>query len=132
MKKSRRLVDSRAALKVTDLRRRTVACENLLFSEQCCLQACYRAPKPQNPENTKNMMKLLNPPPRIGPENMKETNMTWSFLGHACIFSGFFLFRIFGGQSGVGDFVVFSYFSYFRDSGVFGLFSRPAKSQEQC
>ena len=33
------------------------------------LRACYRAPKPQNPENTK---KIRNPPPPVGPREYEK------------------------------------------------------------
>ena len=44
--------------------------------------------------------------------------LVWSFPGHLCIFSVFFLV-IFGAQPGVGDLVFFSYF--FRISGLGGF-----------
>ena len=98
-------------------------------------QACYRARKPQNPENTKKKY-TKSPTPGRPPENTEKlpkkkitkTAQKRPFLGRFVFFFGFF-FRIFrsGGRPGVGDFVYF--FSYFRDSGVFGLCSRPAGSQ---
>ena len=107
----------------------------LILSDRCrlrvvTLRACYRAPTPQNPENTQ---KIRNPPPRVGPRKYEKNTEKiqkrpkMAILGVIFVFFRYF-FRIFGGQPGVGDFV---FFAYFRGSGVLGLCSRPAGSQTQ-
>ena len=90
------------------------------------LRACYRAPKPQNPENPK---KILNPPPRVGPRNYeknteKNTKMTprMAILGSFLCFFGIF-FVVSGANPGWG----ISYF--FRIFGVLRFWGSVAGPQ---
>ena len=93
------------------------------------LRACYRAQKPQR---SRKYEKNTNSP-TLGwpPKNQKKTPKKYQNSTKTAIFVPFWYFFViffgfFGGQPGVGDFV---FFSYFRDSGVLGLSSRPAGSQ---
>ena len=80
------------------------------------LRACYRARKPQNPENTK---KIQNPPPRVGPPKIREKIPKKYKNGlKIAVFRPFlYFFGIFsvfsGGRPGVGDLVFFFVFSGF-------------------
>ena len=95
------------------------------------LRSCGPATEPENPQSPKIRKKYEIPHPGLAPENTEkipkkyengpENGNFWAVF----VFFRYF-FRISGGQPGVGDLVVFS---YFRGLGVFGLCSRPAGSQ---
>ena len=92
------------------------------------LRACYRARKPPNPENTK---KYKIPHPGLTPGNTEKIPKKYKNGPKIAVFGPFpYFFGIFsvfwGANPGWGDFV---FFSYFRALGVFGLCSRPARSQ---
>ena len=96
------------------------------------LRAWYRSQKPLNPENPKKLRKKKkkrNPPPRVGPrkyEKNTEKIQKSPKNNHFCIFSVFFSY--FRGPTRGGGFRIFFFviFSYFRDSGVSGICTRPA------
>ena len=86
---------------------------------------------PKTPEPRKYEKNTKSPTPGRPPENTEKIPEKYKNGPKTAIFRPFFVFlRYFfvfsGGRPGVGDFV---FFSYFRDSGVFGLCSRPAGSQ---
>ena len=104
-----------------------------VFQKMSCfaiLRAWYRLQKPLNPENTKKLRKNTKSPSRVGPENTKKipkkTKMAQKspflyFFGISFVFSG--------PNPGRGICIFFVIFSYFRDSGVFVICTRPAGSQ---
>ena len=73
--------------------------------------------KPQNPENTKKKYTKI-PNPGLAPENVAVFGPFLYFFG---------IFPYFRGPTRGWGFCIF--FCFFRDSGVFGLCSRPAGSQ---
>ena len=82
------------------------------------LQSCGPTTEPQKPHNPeKKQTKIQNPPPRIGPLKYEKKKIT------KCHFCLFFVFS--GAHPGWG----ILYFFVFRDSGVFGVCSRPEGSQ---
>ena len=96
------------------------------------LRACFRAPKPQNPEKI-HEKKIQNPPPLFRPrkirkKNRKNTKTAQERQFFFAVFVFFrYVFQIFRGRTWGGGFCFF--LVYFRDSGVLGLCSRPAGSQ---
>ena len=101
------------------------------FSGIAILRACYRARKPQNPENTK---KIQNPVPQVGPPKIrkkipkkytKKKAPKRQFLGSFCVFFRHF-FPHFWGPTWGGGFCIFFVFSGFWG---FRLCSRLAGSQ---
>ena len=86
-----------------------------------------QSPKPPESWNTKKLLppkKEQNPPsgcPRKYKKYRQNTNMAQKIV--ILVLLGY-LFRIFGGQSGVGD-LFFGTFSYFRDSGFFWALYHP-------
>ena len=91
----------------------------------------YRAQKPLNPGNTKNYEKIQNLPPQVAPrkyEKNTEKTQERQFNCPFCIFS--VTFSYFRGATWGRGFCIFFFviFSYFRESGVFGLWTTPAGS----
>ena len=99
----------------------------------CDPAGLVKSPKtPETQKYEKITKKIQNPPPRVGPQKYEKNTekiQEWSFLGQFCIFSVFFSY-FWGPTLGGGFCIFFVIFSYFWVSGVFGLFTRPAGSQD--
>ena len=94
------------------------------------LPGLVQSPKPLDPGNMKKLRKnTKSPTSGWPPENMKKIPKKYEKGPKITIFVFFrYFFRIFGGQSGVGNFFFFFViFSYFWDPGVFGLCTSPGR-----
>ena len=88
---------------------------------------------PESRKYEKITKKIQNPPSRVGARKYEKNTEKYKNGDFGAIFVFFRYFcSIFGPQPGKGDFVFFFLviFSYFRDSGVFVIGTRPAGSQD--
>ena len=86
---------------------------------------------PESRKYEKILKKIQNPPSRVGAreyEKITKKIQKWPQNHHFCIFSVFF-FVFSGPNPGRGVLYFCVIFSYFRDSGVFVICTRPAGSQ---
>ena len=98
------------------------------------LRAWYRLQNPLNPENTKKLRKnTTKSPPRVGDRKYEKITEKISkilmviFGPFLFFFGNFFVFS--GPKPGRGFCIFFVILSYFRDSEVFVICTRPAGSQ---
>ena len=81
------------------------------------LRACYKARKPQNPENTK---KIQNPPPRVGPPKIRKKYIKDTKTARNCRFGAVFVFfRYFSVFSGANP--GWGILCFFRIFGILGF-----------
>ena len=95
------------------------------------LRAWYRLQKLLHPENPKKLRKKYKIPlPGLGPENTKKLPKKYKNCDFWAILIFFRHFSYFRAPTREGGFCIFFViFSYFRDSGVFVICTRPAGSQ---